>query len=91
MADLRPRVVLDLVQDGTPSYYTHGRAACIGCRRWVWLGSETVGPVSSRSVDPLCVECANLYTPPTAKRLGRLNDHQRDDGPHPGGCPDEAQ
>lgn len=76
-------VVLDRVREGfTPPYCVHGKATCLHCARWVYLGSETVKPVSAGAVKPLCIECAILIFPQGMRPVGRIVDHLRTDGPH---------
>lgn len=79
----RTIVVLERVRPGQmPDYCVHGQVTCIRCGHWCWLGSETYGPVSSRSVDPLCLDCSYEIVPKGTPLKGRLNDHRRADGPH---------
>ena len=76
-------VVLDRVVPGIePDYCIHGRATCVTCKEWVWLGSNTVQAVTNREVLPMCMECARAHIPPTVRATTNLTDHRRADGPH---------
>jgi hypothetical protein len=77
-------VVLDRIEpDFTPDYCTHGRATCITCDEWVWLGHNTHEVVASKQAYPMCLQCAkkNVAQEGT-KYMGRITDHRRADGPH---------
>lgn len=79
----RPVVVLEVVEPGKlPDHCIHGKATCIACPEWVWLGHETVKLVQSGEALPLCRPCAIKHIPPDSPRLGRVADHRRADGPH---------
>lgn len=82
MSDSPSVVALDRIEPGvTPDYCCHGRATCMWCDNWVWLGHATYEIVAAREVLPCCMECANeLFT--GAEPLGRIEDHLRKDGPH---------
>jgi hypothetical protein len=57
-------VVLDRIEPGElPPYCVHGRATCINCDEWVWLGDKTHDLVAEQGVAPLCRECANRIIP----------------------------
>jgi hypothetical protein len=77
-------VVLDRIEPGEPKpdYCIHGRATCIACDEWVWLGSETVEVVRSGRAAPLCKQCANRFVPPSTQPTDRIRDHRQADGPH---------
>lgn len=78
-----PVIVLDRIEPGvTPDYCIHGRATCIGCDEWVWLGHETHQLVQSGAALPLCQPCAIKHVPPDSEKVGRVEDHKRKDGPH---------
>lgn len=75
-------VVLGRVEPGiVPDYCTHGRATCVACPEWVWLGSKTVAIVESGKAVPMCVQCATRLIPP-CEPVGRIHDHKRTEGPH---------
>lgn len=76
-------VVLDRIEPGwTPPYCTHGRATCIGCTDWVWLGDRTFDAVSAGTALPLCRQCARRLIPSHMRPVTNLRDHRRADGPH---------
>jgi hypothetical protein len=76
-------VVLDRIEPGQePPYCAHGRATCVACPEWVWLGNKTVEAVLSGEVDPICLPCAIRLFPKGATALGQIDDHRRADGPH---------
>lgn len=79
-----PVVLLDRIEPGwTPPYCTHGRATCMGCDNWVWLGSETAKLVTAGDAAPLCLPCADRLIPPDSRTPDRhVADHRRADGPH---------
>lgn len=76
-------VVLDRIEPGEPKpdYCVHGRATCVTCTEWVWLGHTTEKLVSSRECAPMCKQCAAKYARPE-HRIGHVDDHKRADGPH---------
>lgn len=80
----KPVVVLDRCDENPdPDYCIHGRASCVFCGFFCWLGSESVGPVSRHDYWPICVSCAQQHIPPEYQSpIGNLNDHKRADGPH---------
>lgn len=84
MTNARPSfVLLDRIEPGeTPPYCAHGRATCVGCDDWVWLGSETERVVTAGEALPLCLDCARRRLPAAARPARNLADHRRDDGPH---------
>lgn len=76
-------IVLDRIEPGVvPPYCTHGRATCVACDEWVWLGDKTGQAVTSKAALPLCLQCARRLLPPTARPVRNLGDHRRADGPH---------
>jgi hypothetical protein len=77
-------VVLDRVEPGKPKpdYCTHGRATCMGCQAWCWLGDQTHDLVSSGRAGALCRQCAIRYAPANTSVLGNAGDHRRANGPH---------
>jgi hypothetical protein len=79
----RPVVALDVVEPGeVPDYCVHGKAVCIACGEWVWLGDRTLDLVASGQALPLCVPCAAKNIPYGGERVGHVEDHRRADGPH---------
>jgi NifB/MoaA-like Fe-S oxidoreductase len=83
MDGYRKCVVLDRVRpDWTPPYCVHGRATCVRCGLWVYLGDKTHREVAGGNTSPLCMECAVEILPYGSVPDGRLNDHHREDGPH---------
>jgi hypothetical protein len=81
--DEAPVVVLDRIEPGvTPDYCVHGRATCIACPEWVWLGDETYELVKSGAALPLCQPCATKYVTRGTPKIGKVKDHRRADGPH---------
>lgn len=82
----KPVVVLDVVDPSgaLPDYCCHGRATCIACDEWVWLGHKTFEVVSSGEALPICMPCATKYIPQDGSQqpIGRVEDHLRADGPH---------
>lgn len=77
-------VVLDLVDEvPEPSYCIHGKATCVRCDRWVWLGSGSIEVVTTHRAYPLCQPCAiEIVVPGVAVPMGNVADHKRADGPH---------
>jgi hypothetical protein len=76
-------VLLDRIEPGwTPPYCTHGRATCITCDEWCWLGDKTHEVVVSGRAAPMCMQCAARLVPTDAERAGHVQDHRRADGPH---------
>lgn len=78
-------VVLDRVQDlpqEQTDYCVHGRATCVGCGHWCWLGDKTHEVVASRQVQPLCKPCARALLPPDSIPVSNTADHRRSFGPH---------
>lgn len=77
-------VMLTRVVEGQlPAHCAHGRTQCLRCRRWVWLGHETYKLITSGEVRPVCTDCADWYVTTTgARRIGRVEDHLRANGPH---------
>lgn len=73
--------VADLPQEQT-GYCVHGRATCVRCGAWCWLGHATHDVVASRELAPLCRPCAREVVPADAVTVGNLGDHRRADGPH---------
>lgn len=86
LVDYRPGmdvVVLDPVEPGVvPAYCTHGRAGCVVCGDWCWLGSNTGPAVVAGQVAPLCMPCARRFIPPHVTAAKNLGDHRRADGSH---------
>jgi hypothetical protein len=79
----KPVVVLDIIEPGiTPDYCCHGRATCIACNEWVWLGHKTFEVVNSGEALPICMPCAIRNIPPDTEPIARVEDHLRADGPH---------
>lgn len=75
-------VVLDRVEpDLVPRYCIHGRATCVYCGEWVWLGHATHEVVATRRAAPICHQCAKAYLQ-RGKVVGNTRDHRRADGPH---------
>lgn len=71
-------VILERVEPGvTPSHCVHGRATCVACSEWVWLGSATFGPVEAGEVRPMCTQCAERIIGPSVmmRASRRLRDH----------------
>lgn len=76
-------IVLDRIEEGwTPPYCIHGRATCVGCDNWVYLGHTTHDVVASGSALPMCQQCAVRNVPKGAKPITHFDDHLRADGPH---------
>lgn len=74
-------VVLDPIVPGAPgpAYCVHGRATCLACDNWCWLGDETARVVLSGDAAPLCGTCAQKYCEPTSL-IGHIVDgrgHER--------------
>lgn len=65
-----------------PEYCPHGKASCISCGDWCWLGHQTYQAVAHQGVKPICLPCAEAYIPPGTERAGNIRDHRRADGPH---------
>lgn len=84
MPEIGTCVILDRIEPGEPKpdYCVHGRATCIGCDEWVWLGHLTFEAVNSGGVAPLCRQCAIKFIPPGTRPAGNIRDHRRADGPH---------
>ncbi len=76
-------VVLDRITDEStlPDYCVHGRATCVACGHWCWVGSKTHDVITGGDAKPVCMECAQEYYDP-GTRLGHVDDHRRADGPH---------
>jgi hypothetical protein len=79
----RPVLVLERVDPRRlPDFEVHGRALCVACPEWVWLGDQSVVVVADGQADPICLECAiRLFPDANAEYAGRVED-QRVDGPH---------
>lgn len=78
-------VILDRIEPGKePDYCVHGRATCMACDEWVWLGSKTVTIVASGEAKPLCSQCAGRAFGDGTDwtKVKELRDHRRSDGPH---------
>lgn len=73
----RPVVVLERVEAGKQSSYReYGRAPCVACLEWVWLGDQTYPAVASGQVDPICLPCATrLFPVAGAVAIGQIDDH----------------
>jgi hypothetical protein len=83
MSEGQTVVVLEVVIPGvTPDYCVHGKATCMGCDEWVWLGDKTFEVVRSGAAAPLCEPCALRLIPPDAELVDRIHNHRRADGPH---------
>lgn len=83
MSDTSQVIVLDVVEPGvTPPYCCHGRATCMGCNEWVWLGHKSVEVVRSGQALPLCQPCATRLVPPDSQPVGHVEDWPRSNGPH---------
>jgi len=77
-----PAVILERIEPGVvPEYCTHGKAPCLWCQDWCWLGSETYKIVKSGDAAPMCLDCATRLLPPGARPSGSVRDHRRADGP----------
>lgn len=78
-----PLVLLDRIEPGEPKpdYCVHGRATCVACDDWCWLGDQTHDAVKSRRALPMCRQCAAKLLPGEL-RFANLGDHRRADGPH---------
>lgn len=75
-------VVLDRVKDTPhPDYCSHGKATCVACGHWVWLGNRTHDMVAGGHHRPLCLPCAKLYGRPE-NRIVHVADNKHTDGPH---------
>ena len=67
-------VVLDRIYFGVnPGYVTWGKATCVACGLWCWLGSATGSAVAS-GYQPLCLTCAKIHVPSGTKPDGHLDD-----------------
>lgn len=82
-------IVLDRIVAGgeLPEYCTHGRATCVSCPEWVWLGDRSHQLVLNRHAVPMCRECAIAHVfaaggQDSMQRLVRVRDHLRKDGLH---------
>lgn len=76
-------VVLDRIEPGVvPEYCCHGRAPCVRCREWCWLGHSTHDVVFTGQALPICRQCAAVVIPPGDRPVDRIRDHRRADGPH---------
>lgn len=79
-------VVLARIEPGVlPAYCTHGRATCVDCDEWVWLGDNTYDVVASGQALPLCEQCAERALGLGGGSIelhGHVRDHRRSDGPH---------
>lgn len=77
-------IVLDRVCDvPEPDYCIHGRATCVNCPEWVWLGHASYDIVSSGQAYALCQPCATrLIQPDSGALRTHIRDHKRADGPH---------
>lgn len=76
-------VILDRIEpDIVPEYCCHGRAPCIRCQEWCWLGHKTRDVVAEARAMPLCKQCAHEVIPPGTKATEHVEDHRRADGPH---------
>lgn len=70
--------VADVAQADTP-YCVHGRACCVACGAWCWLGDRTHDLVTAGGYAPLCTRCGRGYGVTADDHAG---DHRRADGPH---------
>lgn len=76
-------VVLDRIEPGKlPDYCIHGRATCVTCDNWVWLGDKTHDIVANGTAAPICRECANRLIPPDRSPVEHISDRRRTEGPH---------
>lgn len=80
----QPVVVLAQIEPGEPlpDHCVHGRATCIVCHAWCWLGSATYDVVFRGEALPICQECAGALMPPDTQPVKHIRDHRRVDGPH---------
>lgn len=77
-ADGRAVLVLERVVPGQePSYTAFGKATCVFCPEWVWLGSESFGLVSAGHCDPICQQCSVGVITPVTPLLGAVHDQGR--------------
>lgn len=78
-----PVIVLERIEPGrAPDHCVHGRATCVGCDNWVWLGDATSQVVGSGQALPMCRECAERMIPHDQASFRHVDDHRRADGPH---------
>lgn len=73
--------VADIAQRDTP-YCIHGRATCVSCGQFCWLGSRSYDDVRSGRLAPLCLPCAQSRVPAGTPVTRGAADHRRADGPH---------
>lgn len=72
--DRSKAVILQLAEDtANPEYLVFGKATCDNCRKWCWLGSETLQAVNSGRFAPLCQPCAATIVEPRSI-FGLLRD-----------------
>jgi hypothetical protein len=76
-------IALDRIEPGVvPEYCTHGRATCVRCDEWVWLGHASHDVVVSGQAQPMCLQCVTRYVPRGWPIAEHVHDHRRADGPH---------
>lgn len=74
-------VVLDRIEPGEPQpdYCTYGRASCVRCNEWCWLGDKTAEAVAVGGAAPLCLVCATQHIDSPDYRIGHLSDTRHGD------------
>lgn len=71
-------VVLDRIADVTkPDYCIRGKATCVYCDHWCWLGVESLRTIKRGSAVPMCLPCGQSYLTP-ASRVGNVCDPPHD-------------
>jgi hypothetical protein len=75
-------IVLDAIEPGfEPEYCIHGKATCMNCGDWLWLGHATHDLVMQELALPMCHACADKLIPKDMEPK-HIHDHLREDGPH---------
>lgn len=80
--DLVDVVILEQVGDELPDYCVHGKATCIACRAWCWLGKASSELLAETTYQPLCHPCAVKYIPADHLPVGNVEDYRRVNGLH---------
>lgn len=69
-------VCLDRARDvPDPDYCVHGFTACVACREYVVLGSQTAKAVIEGGAVPMCLPCCRKHIPYDRDKSTRLVDH----------------
>jgi hypothetical protein len=72
-------IVLARVEDDPdPDFALAAKTRCMNCRKWCWLGDETLALVSAGNAAPLCLICMQELGP-GAFLVDQVTDSPRKD------------